>query len=1047
MSIATTRRIYHLTGLSTDTKPIPDDISTGSTFIETDTGATFVFNRTTSSWVMVEEQELPTVDAPCLGIKSIKKTSSAGLVDTYTIFYTNGAQTTFEVTNGTKVKLNPNIKTETLIPNKLYSISENNGAAKSVTAVLSLSGQLINNKITSETIPHTYYWPKDANGDGKFIVSTNNLSIIFTATNAIKDKPTTWQGFVVAEDGTFDRYVGKFVYEKPYDVTNSDYHFEAVKQAVNFATLTADIAEANADIEVLDNALLAENTRATEKENELEAAIDAETTRAENSETAIRELLNQKFIDLEEVDRRLDEADRHFAVVDAELTERIDNVENELNTKIDTDISTLTARVAKEEARAIITEKVIDNKYGVSIEALENGKADRNNPLQNITANSIKVNTIAANSNNANKLIVAAEDLSINSEKISTDADTINISADDEIYIKTDKITTRLTSPNSSSCVGTIQQVNTGNSLKSVTKLENGQNETLSALTLTDTLGQISVMSNIDSDDKHTGQIVVTNNTITASVGIREDESTEIVINKNKVAVNHNGDAILTIDDESTGYTITGGRDKDLGIETYEMLKFNANGVSFDTRNIILEDATFDIKGGTVNKIINVSTKDQITTKATATTLITEDFSIGADSNNPMLQLIDSDDAHKLNINLKSDSVLDTKATSVNILTEDQITAKANKTEIVTKDFNIKADSNYSPMVQLTDSDTAQELNIKLVGDSVLKTNAVDTNIVTEDLMVKANNVSLKTDNIQLGTKATPAAKLSYSTEDAFYDLAIDLGSDSTLELATDEATMTIDSIVLDTNTIYFEQDLNFIVRDDHEASLITSTQRINTEPVGSINQICFESFNGTVPATTNFKFSAGANIAAEKTVTIKSEEDIILLAKQDIAIGNSNTHYINLETDSDSAITLKSHQIELTGKGDEDSIEINSERITLNNGDAQVIQVADGMATITNTNIANENVTNSNITTATITTVYTNTLKSVADNHDVFTLNVPTVKDGTIALISDVTAAKEEAINTAVSSITVNYTTESDLNAMLVNVFKETTENKEETE
>lgn len=44
MGIAT-KKIYHLTGLSTDTKQIPEDISTGSTFLETDTGKTFVYNK------------------------------------------------------------------------------------------------------------------------------------------------------------------------------------------------------------------------------------------------------------------------------------------------------------------------------------------------------------------------------------------------------------------------------------------------------------------------------------------------------------------------------------------------------------------------------------------------------------------------------------------------------------------------------------------------------------------------------------------------------------------------------------------------------------------------------------------------------------------------------------------------------------------------------------------------------------------------------------------------------------------------------------------
>ena len=38
------KKIYRLTGLSTDVKPIFDDIATGSTFEETDTGVVFVYN-------------------------------------------------------------------------------------------------------------------------------------------------------------------------------------------------------------------------------------------------------------------------------------------------------------------------------------------------------------------------------------------------------------------------------------------------------------------------------------------------------------------------------------------------------------------------------------------------------------------------------------------------------------------------------------------------------------------------------------------------------------------------------------------------------------------------------------------------------------------------------------------------------------------------------------------------------------------------------------------------------------------------------------------
>jgi len=127
-----TKKIYHLTGLSTDTKPVPVDIATGSTYIENDTGTVFVYNRSINDWVSAtkvpepvvpvepvtpapvtpdeepdDESDKPVTDravyAPCIGILSIDLTSSSGLVDTYTIKYTNGSSTTFNVTNGTPV--------------------------------------------------------------------------------------------------------------------------------------------------------------------------------------------------------------------------------------------------------------------------------------------------------------------------------------------------------------------------------------------------------------------------------------------------------------------------------------------------------------------------------------------------------------------------------------------------------------------------------------------------------------------------------------------------------------------------------------------------------------------------------------------------------------------------------------------------------------------------------------------------------------------------------------------------------------------------------
>lgn len=92
------KQIYHLQGLSTDTKPVTADMATGSTYEELDTGLVFIFNAMQNAWLL---RQVPPLEAPtAVGIRVICKTSTEGNVDTYTIYYTNGAQTTFTVTNG-----------------------------------------------------------------------------------------------------------------------------------------------------------------------------------------------------------------------------------------------------------------------------------------------------------------------------------------------------------------------------------------------------------------------------------------------------------------------------------------------------------------------------------------------------------------------------------------------------------------------------------------------------------------------------------------------------------------------------------------------------------------------------------------------------------------------------------------------------------------------------------------------------------------------------------------------------------------------------------
>lgn len=88
-------KIYKLSGLSTSTKPVTTDIATGSTYTELDTGKVYTFSASTNSWLCSG-----TAESTANGIRDIRKTSSEGYVDTYTIYYTSGGETTFTVTNG-----------------------------------------------------------------------------------------------------------------------------------------------------------------------------------------------------------------------------------------------------------------------------------------------------------------------------------------------------------------------------------------------------------------------------------------------------------------------------------------------------------------------------------------------------------------------------------------------------------------------------------------------------------------------------------------------------------------------------------------------------------------------------------------------------------------------------------------------------------------------------------------------------------------------------------------------------------------------------------
>ena len=107
-------QIYELQGLSTDTKPILADMASGSTFTELDTDSVYVYNSIQNNWLL--QSTVVKVEATAVGIRDIRKTSTKDNVDTYTIYYTSGASTTFTVTNGSEVEAGTGLqKTDTVV--------------------------------------------------------------------------------------------------------------------------------------------------------------------------------------------------------------------------------------------------------------------------------------------------------------------------------------------------------------------------------------------------------------------------------------------------------------------------------------------------------------------------------------------------------------------------------------------------------------------------------------------------------------------------------------------------------------------------------------------------------------------------------------------------------------------------------------------------------------------------------------------------------------------------------------------------------------------
>ena len=276
MSIPVNKRLYHLNGLSTDTKPIPSDISTGSTFLETDTGTTYVFSRATGTWKPLEDETSgKAIDAVCIGIVSIDKIKTEGLVDTYAIKYTNGASTTFTVTNGTFIEPNTAQEEETLIPNKLYTLDIDTNTYNIHDLFNINSDVLEDGSLESAVIDHTKYWPRLT--DGKFVLNVpeKSFSTVFEFVNANEQGQDIWQAFVLDEENSFIRYVGHFEYVDDHNRDSSDYYFVAKPQTIKEVdALETDLADTKALLEETRAELVVESQRAITKEDELQEAVD-----------------------------------------------------------------------------------------------------------------------------------------------------------------------------------------------------------------------------------------------------------------------------------------------------------------------------------------------------------------------------------------------------------------------------------------------------------------------------------------------------------------------------------------------------------------------------------------------------------------------------------------------------------------------------------------------------------------------------------------------------------------------------------------------------
>ena len=348
-----TKKIYHLSGLSTDTKPIPDDIATGSTFLETDSGITFVYNRGTNQWIPTKEKVEPTTTTPCLGILSIELTSRAGLVDTYTIRYTNGSSTTFNVTNGGYIT--PNIDEPTpIISDKVYSLDINTDKYELYKAVrLSSVYSADPNIVKSEVIDYQTFWPRL--DEGKFILAlTADTELVFSYVGTY-DGVETWQAVEIADVNTIIRYIGHFEYVDNKNQNSSNYYFVATRQILSIdKELTEEIARAqNAELE------LSNRIEAHQEEYEaLTERVSIEEARAIAQDLELETKIEQGVASLE---NKVDKADFDQEIVANKLDARSVVLFGDKGSAVSKKVATIGAEIDGANRNLAIYQEIIDD--------------------------------------------------------------------------------------------------------------------------------------------------------------------------------------------------------------------------------------------------------------------------------------------------------------------------------------------------------------------------------------------------------------------------------------------------------------------------------------------------------------------------------------------------------------------------------------------------------------------------------------------------------------------------------------------------------------